>query len=128
MNKLSNIFKIIFHFLNIILIFFYLFPGSILGWFLYKDLTKQPQLTNDFMNISSNHFYIFFILSIFGILSYSKHKKLNLLIKYLIILSVVLELSHLLIPQRSFQFGDLFGNILGVVLVLLINKIWRLKV
>jgi len=56
MNKLSNIFKIIFHFLNIILIFFYLFPGSILGWFLYKDLTKQPQLTNDFMNISSNHF------------------------------------------------------------------------
>ena len=128
MNKLSNIFKIIFHFLNIILIFFYLFPGSIMGWFLYNDLTRQPQLTNDFMNISSNHFYIFFILSIFGILSYSKHKKLNLLIKYLIILSVVLELSHLLIPQRSFQFGDLFGNILGVVLVLLINKIYRSKI
>jgi len=128
MNKLSNIFKIIFHFLNIILIFFYLFPGSIAGWIIYSDLTKQPQLTNDFMNISSNHFYIFFILSIFGILSYSKHKKLNLLIKYLIILSVVLELSHLLIPQRSFQFGDLFGNILGVVLVLLINKIYRSKI
>ena len=128
MNKLSNIFKIIFHFLNIILIFFYLFPGSIAGWFIYSDLTKQLQLTNDFMNISSNHFYIFFILSIFGILSYSKHKKLNLLIKYLIILSVVLELSHLLIPQRSFQFGDLFGNILGVVLVLLINKIYRSKI
>ena len=128
MNKLSNIFKIIFHFLNIIIIFFYLFPGSIIGWFIYGDLTKQPQLTNDFMNISSNHFYIFFILSIFGILSYSKHKKLNLLIKYLIILSVVLELSHLLIPQRSFQFGDLFGNILGVVLVLLINKIYRSKI
>jgi glycopeptide antibiotics resistance protein len=105
-----------------------LFPGSIAGWIIYSDLTKQPQLTNDFMNISSNHFYIFFILSIFGILSYSKHKKLNLLIKYLIILSVVLELSHLLIPQRSFQFGDLFGNILGVVLVLLINKIYRSKI
>ena len=127
MNKLSNIFKIIFHFLNIILIFFYLFPGSILGWFLYKDLTKQPQLTNDFMNISSNHFYIFFVLSFFGILSYLRHKKLNLLIKYLLLLSVVLELFHLLIPQRSFQFGDLFGNILGVFLVLLINQIWRLR-
>ena len=132
MNKLSNIFKIIFHFLNIILIFFYLFPGSIMGWFLYNDLTRQPQLikdfTSNFIDISSSHFYIFFILSIFGILSYSKHKKLNLLIKYLIILSVVLELSHLLIPQRSFQFGDLFGNILGVVLVLLINKIYRSKI
>ena len=127
MNKFSNIFKIIFHFLNIILIFFYLFPGSILGWFLYKDLTKQPQLTNDFMNISSNHFYIFFVLSFFGILSYLRHKKLNLLIKYLLLLSVVLELFHLLIPQRSFQFEDLFGNILGVLLVLLINQIWRLR-
>ena len=109
MNKLSNIFKIIFHFLNIILIFFYLFPGSIMGWFLYNDLTRQPQLTKDFtsnfIDISSSHLYTFLILSIFGILSYSKHKKLNLLIKYLIILSVVLELSHLLIPQRSFQFG-----------------------
>ena len=127
MNKFSNIFKIIFHFLNIILIFFYLFPGSILGWFLYKDLTKQPQLTNDFMNISSNHFYTFFVLSFFGILSYLRHKKFNLLIKYLLLLSVVLELFHLLIPQRSFQFGDLFGNILGVFLVLLINQIWRLR-
>ena len=127
MNKLSNIFKIIFHFLNIILIFFYLFPGSILGWFLYKDLAKQPQLTNDFMNISSNHFYTFFVLSFFGILSYLRHKKFDLLIKYLLLLSVVLELFHLLIPQRSFQFGNLFGNILGVFLVLLINQIWRLR-
>ena len=131
MNKLSNIFKIIFHFLNIILIFFYLFPGSIMGWFLYNDLSKQPRITKDFtsnfIDISSSHFYTFLILSFFGILSYLRHKKLNLLIKYLLLLSVVLELFHLLIPQRSFQFGDLFGNILGVFLVLLINQIWRLR-
>ena len=128
MNKLSNILKITFHFLNIITIFLYLFPGSILGWLFYKDLTKQPQLTDDFISISSNHFYFFFVLSIIGILSYSKHKKFDLLIKYLLLLSVLLELSHLLIPVRGFQFGDLFGNILGVVLALLVNKIWRLKV
>ena len=130
MNKLYNVFKIIFHFSNIVLIFFYLFPGSILGWFLYKNLELQPLLyiTNDFIGISSNHFYAFFVLSFLGILSYSKHKKFDLLIKYLLLLSVLLELSHLLIPVRGFQFGDLFGNILGVVLVLLVNKIWRLKV
>ena len=125
MNKLSNIFKIIFHFLNIILIFFYLFPGSILGWLYYKDSTKQPQLTDDFISISSNHFYVFFVLSIMGIFSYLKHKKLNLLIKYLLLLSVILELSHLLIPQRSFELGDLFGNILGVVVTIIIYKIWK---
>ena len=125
MNKLSNIFKITFHFLNIITIFLYLFPGSIFGWLFYKDLTKQPQLTDNFINISSNHFYVFFVLSIMGIFSYLKHKKLNLLIKYLLLLSVILELSHLLIPQRSFQLGDLFGNILGVMVAIIIYKIWK---
>ena len=89
MNKLSNIFKIIFHFLNIILIFFYLFPGSIFGWFFYRNLKIQPQLTDNFINISSNHFYAFFVLSIMGIFSYLKHKKLNLLIKYLLLLSIM---------------------------------------
>ena len=125
MNKLSNIFKITFHFLNIITIFLYLFPGSILGWIVYRNLKIQPQLTDDFFNISSNHFYIFFVLSITGIFSYLKHKKLNLLIKYLLLLSVILELSHLLIPQRSFQLDDLFGNILGVVVTIVIYKIWK---
>ena len=125
MNKLSNIFKIIFHFLNIILIFFYLFPGSILGWVFYSNLKIQPQLTDDFINISSNHFYAFFVLSITGIFSYLKHKKLNLLIKYLLLLSVILELFHLLLPQRSFELSDLFGNILGVMVAIIIYKIWK---
>ena len=125
MNKLSNIFKIIFHFLNIILIFFYLFPGSILGWVFYSNLKIQPQLTDDFINISSNHFYTFFVLSITGIFSYLKHKKLNLLIKYLLLLSVILELFHLLLPQRAFELSDLFGNILGVMVAIIIYKIWK---
>ena len=125
MNKLSNIFKIIFHFLNIILIFFYLFPGSILGWVFYSSLKIQPQFTDDFINISSNHFYAFFVLSITGIFSYLKHKKLNLLIKYLLLLSVILELFHLFLPQRSFELSDLFGNILGVMVAIIIYKIWK---
>ena len=125
MKKLSNIFKVIFHISNIIVIFLYLFPGSILGLLFYRNLGKQPQLTDDFINISSNHFYTFFVLSIMGILSYLKHKKLNLLIKYLLLFSVILELSHLLIPQRSFELGDLFGNILGVVVTIIIYKIWK---
>ena len=127
MNQFFNIFKIVFHLLNVLLIFFYLFPGSILGWLFYGDLNKQPSLTKDFFYISSNHFYAFLIFSFFRILSYLKHKKLNLLIYYLLLLSVVLELFHLFLPQRSFQFEDLFGNVLGVVFVLLIYKIWRIS-
>ena len=125
MKKLSNIFKVIFHVSNIIVIFLYLFPGSILGLLFYGNLSIQPQLTDDFINISSNHFYTFFVLSIMGILSYLKHKKLNFLITYLLLLSVILELFHLLIPQRSFQLGDLFGNILGIMVAIIIYKIWK---
>ena len=125
MKKFSNIFKVIFHISNIVVIFLYLFPGSIMGWFFYKNLSIQPQITADFVNISSNHVYVFFILSIMGIFSYLKHKKLNLLFKYLFLLSVILELSHLLIPQRTFQLGDLFGNILGVMVAIIIYKIWK---
>ena len=125
MKKLYNIFKVIFHISNIIVIFLYLFPGSILGWFFYANLRIQPQLTDDFINISSNHFYAFFVLSITGIFSYLKHKKLNLLIKYLLLLSIMLELFHLLIPQRSFELGDLFGNILGIMVAIIIYKIWK---
>tara|TARA_B100001250_G_scaffold151744_1_gene130212 strand:- start:1056 stop:1454 length:399 start_codon:yes stop_codon:yes gene_type:complete len=121
--------KIIFHFLNVLLIVFYLFPGSILGWFLYNDLNKQPRITADFtsnfINVSSNHFFIFFIFSLFGILSYLKDKKLNLIMIYLLFISIILELFHLYIPERNFQFEDLFGNIFGVMFVLIIYKIWR---
>ena len=125
MKKLSNIFKVIFHISNIIVIFLYLFPGSILGLLFYGNLEKQPQLTDDFINISSNHFYTFFVLSITGIFSYLKHKKLNLLIKYLLLLSVILELFHLLLPQRAFELSDLFGNTLGVMVAIIIYKIWK---
>ena len=96
-----------------------------MGWFFYRNLKIQPQLTDNFINISSNHFYAFFVLSIMGIFSYLKHKKLNLLIKYLLLLSVILELFHLLIQQRSFELGDLFGNILGIMVAIIIYKIWK---
>jgi len=118
--------KFIFHITNILLIVLYLFPGSIIGWFLYDDLIKQPQLTNDFGNISSNHIYAFFILSSIGIISYKNNKNFNLLIIYLLILAIILELLHLLIPVRSFQLGDLFGNILGVIISLLIYNLRRI--
>ena len=69
MIKLNKFLKVIFHFINLLLILFYLYPGSISGYILYNDLTKQPQVTDDFFYISSNHFYAFAILSIFGVLA-----------------------------------------------------------
>ena len=111
-----------FHAVNLILIIFYLYPGSLLGLFLYNDSSIQPQITKDFL-ISSNHFYSFIILSFVGIVTYNKSNKINLLIKYLFLLSVFLEFFHLIIPNRNFELSDLFGNILGVFFVIIIYKI-----
>ena len=122
MNKLKNFFKIGFYSLNIILIILYLFPGSILGCFLYNDCYIQPQITRDFI-ISSNHVYAFVLLSGLGVFSLHNTKKINFLIFYLFLLSIFLELFHIIIPNRGFEMSDLFGNIVGVILVILIYKI-----
>ena len=122
MNKLKNFFRIGFYSSNIILIIFYLYPGSILGSFLYNDLYTQPQITRDFI-ISSNHFYAFILLTSLGVLSFHNTKKINFLSVYLFLLSIFLELFHIIIPNRGFEMSDLFGNIVGVILVILIYKI-----
>jgi hypothetical protein len=122
MKYLKKLLFLGFHSANLILIVFYLYPGSIFGHFLYKDSSIQPQLTRDFI-ISSNHLYVFIILSYLGILAYQNTKKINLLIVYLLSLSIILELFHLIIPNRGFQFSDLFGNIAGVLFAIFIYKI-----
>ena len=119
---MKNFFKIGFYSANIILIILYLFPGSILGWFLYNDPLIQPQITQDFI-VSANHVYAFILLTSLGVLSFHNTKKINFLIFYLFLLSIILELFHIIIPNRGFEMSDLFGNIVGVILVILIYKI-----
>ena len=111
--------KFIFYLSNLILIFLYLFPGSVLGWLLYRDLSLQPQITPDFI-ISTNHLYAFVILSIIGNLTFKKPNQFVFLSFYLISLSIILEILQYFIPKRSFEFSDLFGNLVGVVIVIII--------
>ncbi len=120
MTNFFSKFKIIFYFLNVILIFLYLFPGSLLGIIIYDNKNIQPQLTPDFF-ISSNHFYVFTLISIIGFLSFIKKKHIRLLAIYLILLSIILETFHLIIPERSFEWLDLLGNLLGVFIVIISN-------
>ena len=126
MKNINNILIKGFHCANLIVIIFYLYPGSILGHILYNNSDIQPQITRDFL-ISSNHFYVFILLSAIGIVAYRNTKKINFLINYLFLLSIILEFFHLLIPNRSFEFIDLLGNIMGVIVVFIIYKI-KLKI
>ena len=122
MIKFFSNYKIIFYFINFSLIFLYLFPGSLIGWFLYNDKKIQPQITPDFV-VSSNHFYAFIFLSVIGFFSYDKSSQIKIVKIYLIVLSIILELFHLIIPDRSFQWRVLFGNLLGVIIVILIQNL-----
>ena len=116
--------KFIFHIANILLIAFYLFPGSIIGCLLYNDCKTQPQLTPDFI-VSSNHVYVFTIISLLGFGTYSKDKFFKIIIAYFFFIAVFLELAHIIIPERSFEVKDLGGNIFGVVVSLVIFLIFK---
>ena len=121
MTKFFSKNKLIFYLINLIIIIFYIFPGSILGLVIYNDIKIQPQITPDFI-ISSNHFYLFVVLSIIGLLTFMTSKQRKYLIIYLISLSLILELFHFVIPSRSFQWSDLFGNLFGVFVVFFLNS------
>ena len=115
-----NYLKQFFYLSNVVLFIFYLYPGSIFGCFIYSDCKIQIQLTRDFI-VSSNHVYVFFIISILGLIAF-KYKLKSIFI-YLICISIVLEILHLIIPERGFELGDLFGNIIGVFISFLVFKI-----
>jgi hypothetical protein len=125
MTKFFSKYKIIFYLINFLLIILYIFPGSLLGCIFLNDCKIQPQITADFI-ISTNHLYTFAFISVIGLYTFTKSNQIKYLRFYLIFLSIILEIFHLIIPERSFQFVDLFGNLLGVIIVIfiysLINK------
>ena len=112
-------YKILFYLINLKLFILYLFPGSLLGCIFFNNCKVQPQITPDYI-ISSNHFYTFCFITLLGYFTYFKSKKLKLVVYYLIFISIILEILHTIIPERSFQFSDLFGNLSGVLIVILI--------
>ena len=128
MDKTISYLRILFHILTLLLIILSLYPGSILGFLLYGDSRLQPQITKDFLYISSQHLYVYVLVATLGFFSYLRDKKFKLVVIYLFFLSIILEVLHLVISERSFQTSDLASNILGVLIayiVVLIYKFWK---
>ena len=112
-------YKFIFYLCNFILIILYLYPGSLLGCYVYNDCKTQPQITANFI-VSTNHLYAYIALSVIGFLTFRKNNQFNNLSIYLIFLSITLEVLQYFVPNRSFEFSDLFGNITGVIIAIII--------
>ena len=116
--------KSIFHISVLFLIIISLYPGSLLGYLIYGDWGQQPNLIKNPFGTSINHFIYYLYVSLFGVFLYSKSENFKKLVYGLFFLSVMLELLHFIIPNRSFQLSDLIGNILGVIVAYSALKIY----
>ena len=114
----------IFHISVLFLIIISLWPGSLLGYLLYSDWSLQPNLIQNPFGTAINHFIYYIYVSLLGLFLYSKTKNFKKLIYGLFFLSIILEILHLIIPNRSFQLGDLIGNISGVIVAYFAIKIY----
>ena len=118
--------KFIFHISTLFLIIISLYPGSLLGYLLYGDLSQQPDVIKNPFGTTINHFIYYVYVSLLGFFLYLKNQSFQKLVYALFILSVILEVLHFIIPNRSFQLGDLIGNILGVLVAFFVVKIYLL--
>ena len=121
---MAKFLKYIFHISVLFLIIISLYPGSLLGYLLYGDWGQQPNLIKNPFGTTINHFIYYFYVSLLGFFLYSRSENFTKLVYGLFFLSVILELFHFIIPNRSFQLGDLVGNILGVAVAYSVVKIY----
>ena len=125
-NKVLKFLKSIFYISVLFLIIISLYPGSLLGYFLYDDWGQQPNIIENPFGTTINHFIYYVYVSLLGFFLYLKNQNLQKLVYGLFFLSVILEGFHFIIPNRSFQLADLIGNILGVLIAYFVVKIYLL--
>jgi VanZ family protein len=121
--KMKNtIFKLLeysYYFLLIILFVFYLFPGSLIGYFLYGNLGQQPDLIPNPIGTSINHLISFTFLSSLAFVVRVREKKFINSFQFVFFISILLEMLHHFIPNRAFEYYDLFANFIGVIIAYL---------
>ena len=119
--------KFIFHISVLLLIVLSLYPGSLIGFLLYRDFAQQPNfIPGNLIGTTINHFFSYLYVSLLGFFLYSnlRKEKFKQLVVGLFFLSAILEILQLIVPHRSFQAGDLIFNILGVLVAYCVVKIY----
>ena len=115
----NTIFKLLeysYYFLLIILFVLYLFPGSLIGYFLYGNLGQQPDLIPNPIGTSINHLISFIFLSSLAFVVRVRERRFINSFQFLFLISILLEILHYFIPNRAFEYYDLFANFIGVII------------
>ena len=123
---MNRLLKYIFHISVLFLMIISLWPGSLIGFLMYRDWGQQPNLIENPFGTTINHFIYYLYISLLGFFLYLKNENFKKLVYGLFFLAIILEVLQVIIPSRSFQIYDLLGNILGVMVAYFVIKIYLL--
>ena len=121
-NSIFKLTEYVYYFSLLVLLILYLFPGSLIGYFLYGNLGQQPNLIANPIGTSINHLIFFSYITVLAVAARFRIKNIFTNYKVILFISCILEILHLVVPNRAFELYDLTANIAGVVIVLLINS------
>ena len=114
-NTIFKLIKYLYYFSLVILFILYLFPGSLIGYLLYGNLGQQPDLIPNPIGTSINHLISFICLSTLAFVVRVREKKFINSFQFIFFISILLEILHYFIPNRAFEYYDLFANFIGVI-------------
>ena len=123
---MNKILKYIFNICILVLVTISLWPGSLFGYLFYNDMSRQLILIENTFGSTLNHFIYYLLVSLLGFIIYLKNENAKKILIILLLLSTILEFFHFFVPNRSFEFGDLIANILGVLVAYFVVKIYLL--
>ena len=118
----------------LVILVFYFFPGDIVSYFMYGNFDTDHNSTQNPIShtiyflintggYSINHILTFSYITAGGLLTYFKKKNLYMGLYFFILLSVILELIHLITPNRAFELNDVLANMMGVACVFFVFKL-----
>ena len=122
-NTIFKLLEYLYYFSLVSLFILYLFPGSLIGYFLYGNLGKQPDLISNPIGTSINHLISFICLSSLAFITRVRVRKFINSFQFLFFTSILLEILHCFIPNRAFEYYDLFANLAGVIIAYFFIKL-----
>jgi len=121
-KKYVIFFKITFYFWLLFIFIVSVYPGNLINLVLTGDPTTYPG------GDKVSHFLTYFILGTVCYSSYKNDNSFRIIIIFLISFSLLMELIHIIIPNRFYENFDLLMNFLGLVIgvnILRINRLFK---
>ena len=119
-KKFIIFYKLSFYFWLSFIFLVSVYPGNLVNLVLTGDPTTYPG------GDKVSHFLTYFVLGVLFNLSYKKNSFFKILIVFIILFSIVMELLHMIIPNRFYENFDLLMNFLGLVIGIYIININQL--